>query len=172
MMPQELHPDMQPTLQTSKEVRSQGSVTAVRCRATAVQSTGAVKLEKGRMRVHERVDSQGGSLDEGREEQGGGGPHAHARQLPGGRVHGAVGQRPAGLALGLAEHLRPESHSLGYPLRTFTMVSVGCGGAVMLSLHAVQHLGAVFCGRCMGQRWHRKTATEAVCGYHKACQAC
>ena len=140
MMPQELHPDMQPTLQTGKEVRSQGSATAVRCRATAVQSTGAVKMVKGRMRVHERVDSQGGSLDEGREEQGGGGPHAHARQLPGGRVHGAVGQRPTGLALGLTEHLRPESPSLRDPLRTFRMVSARCGGTVMVSLYAVQHL--------------------------------
>ena len=43
MMPQKLHPHMQATLQTSKEVRSQGGVTAVRCRATAVQSTRAVK---------------------------------------------------------------------------------------------------------------------------------
>ena len=41
MMPQVLHPDMQPTLQMSKEVSSQGSVTAVHCSATAVQSTGA-----------------------------------------------------------------------------------------------------------------------------------
>lgn len=151
MMPQELHPDMQPTLQTGN---------------------GAVKMVKGRMTVHERVDSQGGSLDEGRKEQGGGSPHANARQLPGGRVHGAVGQRPTGLALGLTEHLHPESRSLRDPLRTFRMVSARCGGTVLLSLHAVQHLGAVFCGRCMGQRWHGKTATEAVCGYHKPCWAC
>ena len=61
--------------------------------------------------MHEWVDSQGGSLDEGREQQGGGGSHAHARQLPGGCVHGAVGQRPAGLALGLTEHLCPGSQS-------------------------------------------------------------
>ena len=86
------------------------------------------------MREHEGVDSQGGSLNEGREEQGGGGPHAHARQLPGGRVHGAVGQRPAGLTLGLTEHLRPESLSLRCPLRNFRMVSARCGGTVMVLL--------------------------------------
>lgn len=123
---------MQPTLQTSTEVRSHGSVTAVHCSATAVQSTGAVKIVKGQMRVHECVDSQSGSLDEGREQQGGGGSHAHARQLPGGRVHGAVGQRPAGLALGLTEHLCPESHSFTYPFRTFRVVSARCGGTITL----------------------------------------
>ncbi len=63
------------------------------------------RLQK--MRVHDRVHSQGGSLDEGRKEESGGSAHAHARQLPSGGVHGAVGQRPAGSALGLAEHLWP-----------------------------------------------------------------
>ena len=67
------------------------------------------------MGVLEWLDSQSGSLDEGREQQGGGGHIPTPRQLPGGRVHGAVGQRPAGLALGLTEHLCPESHSFKYP---------------------------------------------------------
>lgn len=131
---------MQLTLQMSKEVRSQGSVTAVHCSAIAVQRTGAVKIVKEIMGVHEWGDSQSGSLDEGREQQGGGGSHAHARQLPGGRVHGAIGQRPAGLALGLTEHLCPESHSFKYPFRTFRVVSARCGGTITVSLHEVQHL--------------------------------
>ena len=49
---------MQLTLQMSKEVRSQGSVTAVHCSAIAVQRTGAVKIVKEIMGVHEWGDSQ------------------------------------------------------------------------------------------------------------------
>ena len=50
---------------------------------------------------------QGSALQEVREEEGGRSAHAHAGQLACGGVHGAVGQRPAGLPLGLAKHLRP-----------------------------------------------------------------
>ena len=52
-------------------------------------------------------DSQGGALEEVCEEEDSGSAHAHASQLSHGAVHCAVGQRPAGLPLGLAKHLRP-----------------------------------------------------------------
>ena len=56
--------------------------------------------------MHSGGDSQGGALKEVRKEEDGGCAHAHARQLSHGAVHGAVGQRPTGLPLGLAKHLR------------------------------------------------------------------
>ena len=52
-------------------------------------------------------NSQRGALEEVCEEEDGGRAHADAGELAHGAVHGAVGQCPAGLPLGLAKHLHP-----------------------------------------------------------------
>ena len=80
--------------------------------ATAMASGSSLhplKLSTPGMRCRgEARNPQGSALQEVRKEEGGGSAHAHAGQLACGGVHGAVGQRPAGLPLGLAKHLQPD----------------------------------------------------------------